>query len=607
VADLLTAEIPAPAGTAGQVAAQAEADYNAHRYNRTGEMLKSRMPDAVKGAGLAPKGGNAVLSDQMDIMTRATQATLDLRSETYRGFQDKTNVVKSFSPDFMGQFGYLKTALSAPSLAEQLGQVFQQLPGGGDAYKSFTAGNLGIGSIYGLTPFNLLAPSRLIYPVYTVYRNKFPRPAGQGASLIERLFTGISGSQTGGQGVQDVSIPELVTQGGNFGTWPLNLPPSGSQTEVTLNVPYRFFGITEQLSWLAQFSGQGFEDISALANLIMLQEMMLGEEYQMIAGTSSNLPVPSAPTCVVRSAQSNETALATTVVNVYVQAVNYFGATAASSATAVTVAANQVVDVTISPVAGAMQYNIIVATSTPTYYQFATCGGVKYTLQGNLPGTSISLPSTDSGTGKGTRMEGVVSVLSGQSATTGVYPSGWTGGYFNGAVGQHLNYNTVYTALKALWDSTTGSTTNGPFKADPAELISSGSDLTNLSQDVISQGTATNYELFIQQSQVGDVTVGAAVSQFQNPLTRSIMKMVVHPWYPQGNATLLSYQLPQTWTNVANAWEMSVVQDYVSIAWPTIDATFRYSLFLYGALVAHAPFYSAQLGGLQNSDVTPFS
>ena len=41
--------------------------------------------------------------------------------------------------------------------------------------------------------------------------------------------------------------------------------------------------------------------------------------------------------------------------------------------------------------------------------------------------------------------------------------------------------------------------------------------------------------------------------------------MVVHPWYPQGNATFLSYQLPQTWTNVANAWEMSVVQDYVSI------------------------------------------
>jgi len=286
--------------------------------------------------------------------------------------------------------------------------------------------------------------------------------------------------------------------------------------------------------------------------------------------------------------------------------VNYFGNTAASSQTAVTVAANQVVDVTIVPVTGAMQYNIYGIASS-TWYLLATVGGVKYTLQGfsTLP-ASVTQPTTDSGTGKGTRMEGVVPVLSGLSQG-GVYPAGWQGGYYNNNVGLHLNYNTVYTTLKALWDSATGSTTNGPFKADPAEIISSGSDLTNLSQDVISQGTATNYELFIQQSDVGNVTVGAAVSQFQNPLTRSLLKLVVHPWYPQGNATFLSYQLPQTYTNVANAWEMSCVQDYVSIAWPVIDATFRYSLFLFGALVAHAPQFSAQLGGLQNSDTTPYS
>ena len=40
---------------------------------------------------------------------------------------------------------------------------------------------------------------------------------------------------------------------------------------------------------------------------------------------------------------------------------------------------------------------------------------------------------------------------------------------------------------------------------------------------------------------------------------------------------------------------------------PSIHATFRYSIFLYGALCAHAPQYSAHLAGLQNSDVTPYS
>ena len=54
-------------------------------------------------------------------------------------------------------------------------------------------------------------------------------------------------------------------------------------------------------------------------------------------------------------------------------------------------------------------------------------------------------------------MEGIVPVLSGVSATAGVYPttpSNWQGGYVNNAVGPHLNYNAIYTALKALWDST---------------------------------------------------------------------------------------------------------------------------------------------------------
>ena len=53
------------------------------------------------------------------------------------------------------------------------------------------------------------------------------------------MFTGISGSQTGGQGVVDISIPELVQSTGSLAStsWPLNLPSTGSQTEVNLNVP----------------------------------------------------------------------------------------------------------------------------------------------------------------------------------------------------------------------------------------------------------------------------------------------------------------------------------------------------------------------------------
>jgi hypothetical protein len=408
--------------------------------------------------------------------------------------------------------------------------------------------------------------------------------------------------------VLDFSMPELVTAGAGFGQWPLNLPPAVSESFVTLNVPYRFFGVTEQLSFLAQWAGQGFEDLSALANLILLQAAMMAEEYMLIAGTSVTLATPAAPSVTIRNAQSNETALGTTVQNVAVAATNYFGTTAVSGTTSISaITSGQVVDVTISPVAGATQYNIWGNNGSSTWYLLATCGGVKYTLQGPLPASSTH-PTADSGTGAATRLEGVIPTLTGVSAQAGIYPQTpivWQGGYVNNAVGLHLNYNTIYTALKTLWDQPTISP--GAYKADPAEIISSGSDIANLSQDVISQGSAANYELFIKQGEVGDVTVGAAVSQFQNPVTRSLLKMVVHPFYQQGNAELLSYQLPQSWTNVGNAWEVSCVQDYVSLALPIIDVTYRYILLVMECLVAHAPMYSAHLGGLQNSDVTPYS
>lgn len=625
MADILTMDQPVPM-TGQEVLNTAAADAN--QYSHTGEVIKARMSHLVKGAGFV--GGNAPLTDEVQITTRATQATMDLRVATSMGYRNKDQVVKGLSSKFLDDFGYLKTALTAPSVGQQLQQMLSQL-GGADAAKSFTAGNLGIGSIYGLAPFDLRAPSRLIYPVYTVFRNKLPRPAGQGLSMQEKVFTGISGSGTGGQGVLDISTSEL-TGSTSFSSWPLNLPRSGNQSEVNLNVPYKFFGLTEQLSFLAQFAGQGFEDVSALANLILLQEMMLGEEYMMISGTSAALATPGVPTVTLRTAGSNETAIVGTLAHfrVAVTALNYYGETIASTGsvdiTTIT-GATQVADVTIAPVAGAQTYNLYVATAsaTPTNGQYwlqagsttqagvttggtqtsTPIGGIRFTIQGAPAGAGANPPTADTGTGTNTRMEGIIPTLTGASASAGVYPAGWKGGYVNQNVGTHLSYNAVYTMLDGLWE--TNGTNTGAFKADPAELVGNGGDIMRLSNDVISQGAGTNYRLFIDQPDVSGVRVGAAVSEFQNPITKSILKLVVHPWLTQGTAMAMSYQLPQTWSNVANCWEMTCVQDYVSIAWPVIDATFRYSIFLYGALTAHAPQYSAILQGLQVSDTTPYS
>jgi len=341
---------------------------------------------------------------------------------------------------------------------------------------------------------------------------------------------------------------------------------------------------------------------------------MLGEEYMMLAGSSTTLAAPTVIGLTARTAGSGETTVGVNAnFTVLVTGTNYYGETVAGASTTIATTAGQVVDVTIGPQPGIQQYNIYVSTNAaPTranaWLVKSGVGGVRYTVQGTLPTTGTNPPVGDSGTGTNTRMEGIIPTLTGKSAASGIYPANWQGGYVNQSVGTHLSYNAIYTALQGLWNGAQGAGNNpGAFRADPAEIIGEGGDIMRLSNDVISQGSATNYRLFLEQPDVGGVKVGAAVSEFQNPITRSILKMVVHPWLTQGTAMLMTYQLPQTWTNVANAWEMTVVQDYVSIAWPVIDATFRYSIFLYGALVGHAPQYSGILQGLQVTDVTPFS
>jgi hypothetical protein len=638
VADILTGEeLGTPAmGAGAPLGAVNAAMESAARRTDYEALFQTKAKDLVKGVGHVTNNGVPLTegTHSGEILTKATQAAIDVRTATMQGARDADTVMSGLSRDFVQDRHFA-------SIAYQLKQS-------ANVNKSFTATNLGLnGTPYGLVPFDLLAPSRLIYPVYTLFRNKFPRPAGQGASRQVYGLIGVSGSQTGGQGIVDISMPELVQSGGSLAStsWPLNLPKTGSQTEYKLNVPYRFFGLSESLSWLAQFEGQGFEDISALANLVLLQEMMLGEEYQLMAGSSQNLPIPAAPTISARNAGSNETAITSgTSVKVEVTALNYFGesiASAASSSATIT-ASTSVVDVTISPVAGAQQYNLYVqlsgtgnynltvgtsiqngsgAAGTTTYSGSQTAnsvGGTRFTLQGvQTGGTSAAQAMTvDTGTGGSNRMEGLIPVLSGLSATgAGPYSNVgftgsnvWKGGYVNQSVGTHLSTNAIFTALDALWENNgLNNVSPGVYKADPSEIVADGGDLMRLANDMLLQGNSLNYLLNISQDQISGIRAGAAVAEFVNPVTRSTVKLTVHPWMSQGTALLMSYQLPQTWSHVDNAWEMTVVQDYISVAWPVIDATFRYSIFLLGSLVAHAPMYSGILQGLQVNDVTPYS
>lgn len=579
-----------------------DAATEASKYDSARSMLVDKMPNLVKGAGFAQPGGNKPLEDHAEIFSRSFEAEKAIRKSTKQGLAKPGEVTKGLNPAFASQFG-LFLAQGAPGYGSGMQALTQQLQQAfADLGKNVT---LTSPLSSGFVPFDLVSPSRLIYPVYSPLRNKLPRVPGQGTSRRVKAVTGVSGSQTGASGgaFQRTSISELpnTLSGAN---WPLNLPASGTQDAVDLNVPYKFFGMSESLSWLAQFSGQGFEDISALANLILLQEMMLNEEAQILSGRTSALGAPGQPTGTARAAAAGEIALSGVSTDIYVRvtATTLLGESVVGTASAaIAVSAGQVVDVTIPNVAGATGYNVYVSTgasdpgAASSYYMTATGGSGTVTLQGALPTTGKTASQVTDTSYSANDFDGLLAILAGQ-ADAGAYPAGFQGGYVNSAVGSTLSTSVINAALQQLW--------NGPgaYRADPAELIAEGSDVMRFSEDIVSNGNSQSaYRLFIDQGEVAGIRAGAAVSEFQNPITRSVVKIVVHPWLPQGNAMLMSYTLPMAMSNVSNAWEMTMVQDYLSISWPVIDASFRYSIYEYGALVGQAPQYSGLLQGITTS------
>jgi len=572
----------------------------------------SLLPGMVKGAGLMnPVGqGLAIRNETTDrrvIDHMSDFAAETLKAVTRKGLGNPAKATKGFSQPLRAALNALNM-FSPQAVAGSLNAAQWSKEIGGAIGKSFS---LSSPLSSGFVPFDLVPFVRTIYPVYTPMRNKLPRVPGQGEYHRGKILSSITGSLPGNLGtLQDDSTTEFFG-GSGFSQWPNQLPASGSQSAYDISIPYKFYALTESTSWLAQFAGQGFDDIYGLSSLVLLQEFMLLEEHDILASTSQALTTPGAPTLAARTAGPTEVPLSGVTTNVYVKvtAVNFWGQTASSVDTSVAWSSGDVVDVTISPVAGALSYVLYVTTgaSPGTYYQWETdtnggaVGGVKFTLQGALPTSGSTAPSADTGTYATSRSESLVSVLSGQAynAGAGPYPN-VNAGYYNNAVGEVLSVAVVQNTLKEMFNGANG------YFANPSEIITSAGDAVALANSIQAESVAA-YQLRVQQSEMTGVTGGIAVANVVNPVTRSAPEIVIHPYLPQGNALFMSYTLPQTQNNLGNVVEMAMVQDYAQIGWPVIDPAFRQSILRYGTFFMAAPQYCGLLAGLQNQAVTPYS
>ena len=501
----------------------------------------------------------------------------------------------------------LERAASNPALAKAIGSdvlasLQQQVMAGREIIKDITIGDgVTTGSPIGtgIVPFDLEAPAKYLAPRPTPLRNKLPREKGQGTSRRFKRITGITGSGTGGlssfhPGISETTQNSFAPVGASNALY-LNRGAKISYAGDDKSVPYFEFGVSDSVSFAAQYAGQGFQDVRALSAQSLLYSSMLLEERMLLMGRGTNsafLGALASPTVTValRAPATGETALTGLTTTLWVSATSDagdFGQSTISPVASVSASAGTVAVVTISTAkVGALGYRIYAGTGSgapaaaATWYQGRT-GSLSFVLQGALvtAGTAATAVATD----------------------TSAYASGYDGimpqvlGANSGYV-KNLNaaFNGVspgsefQTAFASLYDS---------VKADPDEILFNGTDRKNLSE-LLKNSSSTNYRLTLQQDEIGNAVLGSVITAIQNEVTGKVVPMTVHPWMPQGNTAILSYTLPIPDSQVSNVWSVVNVQDYMGINWPVIDFQYQMSSYWQGSFVGYAPAWNGAINGI---------
>jgi len=455
--------------------------------------------------------------------------------------------------------------------------------------------------------FDLEAPAKMLTPRPTPLRNRIPRKKGVGTSHRQKQILGYTGTGTGGVGNTWPGITQSTTT--TFGAINYERGPKISYAAQDLILPYNSYSLSDSVTFDANFSGLGYQDLRQLSSTSTLYATMLMEERMMLMarGTASGYSgALSAPTFTLASpvASGSQTALANTTYYVNVTADagisgNGFGESILGTEANTAVASGDVLTITVStPVTGALGYNIYVGTTT---------GAANLTYQGTLKGTgtfTIQGAGAQGLTGNNAAYTTTGAAASRASADTSAYATG-----YDGILATVLGPNTGYN--NAINSTFSTSNPGGEFqtafasmyqnvKADPDVVLLNGNDRKQLS-DAIKSGSNANYRLVINNPGEDGTTYGSVVTGLQNEVTGKAVDLMVHPWLNQGVAPILSFTLPIPDTEVSDVWANFMVQDYMGIQWPVTQFSYDFSTYFRGTFFCSAPAWNGAVSGIVNA------
>jgi hypothetical protein len=453
--------------------------------------------------------------------------------------------------------------------------------------------------------FDLEAPAKLLTPRPTPLRNRIPRKKGVGTSHRVKRILGYTGTGTGGVGNTWPGVTQDTTT--TFGAIAYERGPKISYAADDLILPYNSYSLSDSVTFDANFSGLGYQDLRQLSSTSTLYATMLMEERMMLMarGTASGYSgALAAPTFTVASpvASGSQVALAATnyFVNVTTDAgisVNGFGESILGTESGSTaVASGDVLTVTVAtPVPGALGYNIYVGTTT---------GAANLKYQGTLKGTgtfTIQGAGTQGLTGNNAAFTTTGAAATRAVADTSAYATGYDG-ILPTVLGPNSGFNnsinsTFSTSNPGAEYQTVFANLYQNVKADPDVVLMNGNDRKQLS-DAIKSGSTANYRLTIDNPGTSGTTYGSIVTGLQNEVTGKSVDIMVHPWLNPGVSPVLSFTLPIPDTEVSDVWANFMVQDYMGIQWPVTQFSYDFSTYFRGTFFCTAPAWNGAVSGI---------
>jgi hypothetical protein len=509
------------------------------------------------------------------------------------------------------------------SLAEVLDliKLAQQNPDRGAAEELAKAFTQPTSPTTGLNYYDLEAPAKTLYPVITPLRNRIARVGGgKGTAINWKAITGINTGMLEG-GVSDGNRGGVI-----------------STTIVDKMAAYRGIGFEDYVTFEADWSAQGFDDVKARAVQGLLRSLMIYEEKLDLGGnTSIALGTTPTPTTAL-VAGGALTAQATNVICIALTLQGYLAASVTASgvpvgpvsrtnadgssdtygsgagqksvASAQTAAAgNLSISATVAPVRGAVAYAWYVgAAGAERLNKITTINSALFTANSDGAAQLASAHPASDQSKNALVYDGLITQVYGGAsaslstvavigATCTIFQSTGTDG--SGSLVARMATGTAGTGtpltadgkggvveidaiMQSFWDQ---------FRLSPDTIYVSAQEANSITQKVLAGSSSPAFRFNFTARQDG-LSGGMLVTSYLNkfaPGGATAIKIEIHPNMPAGTMLFYSSEIPYPLSNVGNIVQMKLRRDYYQLEWPLRSRKYEYGVYMDGVLQNYFP------------------